>query len=64
MTFLLAYSMLIACLVAIVLVHWYAPVEPTTEDGGSGRELEEMTDSMEQPPSERANIDTEVPPIK
>jgi hypothetical protein len=43
LVFLLAYSMLIACVVAVVLVHRYAPLEPVPENDGSGRELEEIT---------------------
>ena len=59
LTFLLAYSMLIACVVAIVLVHWYAPMEPAANDG-SGRELE----GIEGQEQAAASTVMEIPSIK
>ena len=63
--FLLAYSMLIACVVAIVLVHWYAPMEQPDAVDGNGRALGEMTGSnMEDQEQAAVSMDMEIPSMK
>lgn len=47
LAFLLAYSMLIASVVAIVLVHWYSPVEGD-EEGETRRQIEMTSENQGQ----------------